>query len=145
MEENDANQTRIVDAGGAEAVVTAMRQHADVADVQEEACVALGSMLTNNARNQTRIGDAGGIEALVAAMQRHADTIRVQKWACIALATLFNVNAANETRICAAGGIEAVVAAIQRLADAGDEWAVEKLLRVEPTLHRAGVLAPREP
>ncbi len=52
---NEQTQTHTNTQGGIEAVVTAMRRHAENAKVQEEACGALCN-LADNAENTAKIG-----------------------------------------------------------------------------------------
>ena len=52
---NEQTQTHIRIQGGIEAVVTAMRRHAENAKVQEIACRALRDFAANHPENQQRI------------------------------------------------------------------------------------------
>ena len=53
---NEQSQTHTHTQGGIEAVVTAMRRHAENAKVQENACGALLSLAVNHPQNQAKIG-----------------------------------------------------------------------------------------
>ncbi len=52
---NEQSQTHTHTQGGIEAVVTAMRRHAENAKVQENACGALRNLAVNH-ENQARMG-----------------------------------------------------------------------------------------
>ena len=48
----EANQLKLAEAGGIEALVAAMTAHKTSAGVQEQACIALRNLTHNNAGNQ---------------------------------------------------------------------------------------------
>ena len=60
-----------------DAVLTAMRRHESVADVQKQACLALRNLSRNHAENQLRIGAASGGDAVLTAMRRHENVAKV--------------------------------------------------------------------
>ena len=53
---NEQSQTDTRTQGGIEAVVTAMRRHAENAKVQEEACRALWNLASKHPENTAKIG-----------------------------------------------------------------------------------------
>ncbi len=53
---NEQSQTHTHTQGGIEAVVMAMRRHAENAKVQEEACRALWNVAVKHPENTTKIG-----------------------------------------------------------------------------------------
>ena len=83
-------------AGGIGAVVEAMRQHAEHAGVQEQACFALRNLTYDNAQNRVEVARAGGIRAVLEAMRQHAGHAGVQQWACVALYNVACKNADNK-------------------------------------------------
>ncbi|XRB12395.1 hypothetical protein RI054_04g22310 [Pseudoscourfieldia marina] len=95
------------------AIIETMKLNVADADVQQEACRALGNLSAKTDENRTRIGKMGGIEAVVSAMKRHEDLAGVQEQACRALGNL-SINDENQSRIAQAGGIEAVLRAMKR-------------------------------
>mmetsp|Transcript_6996 Transcript_6996/g.13883 ORF Transcript_6996/g.13883 Transcript_6996/m.13883 type:complete len:1437 (+) Transcript_6996:205-4515(+) len=107
----EANQARIVDAGGIGAIVAGMVQHAKNATVQEWGCLALWG-LALNAANKSKVGMEGGIECIVRALKEHPTSIVVQEQGLGALRQLA-VSEDNQSRIAAAGGIPAVVSAMR--------------------------------
>jgi hypothetical protein len=81
---NAGNQVRIAEAGGIEAVLSAMKAHTTSVLAQQHACAALRSLAVN-AGNKVLIAEAGGIEAVVSAMKAHKTIGLVQQYACAAL------------------------------------------------------------
>lgn len=75
---NDENQVKIRAAGGMEAVITGMLQHADSEGVQGWGCEALLNLASND-ENQVKIGAAGGMEVATVAMQKHPSSSAVQE------------------------------------------------------------------
>ena len=73
--------------GGIQAILKAMGEHPDNAEVQEEACGALKSLAANSA-NKVKIATLGGVEAIHNAMGAHPDVDGVQEQACGALYNL---------------------------------------------------------
>ena len=62
---------RFVTASGIECILSAMKQHEEVAGVQHRACIALIA-LARRADMPARIDVAGGIECIVHAIDRHS-------------------------------------------------------------------------
>ena len=117
---NEANQARIIEAGGAEAVVAVLLLHATDRDVQavETACMALINLSMDEA-NQERVVNAGGIESLIVAMRRHEESAGLQERGCSLLGILSAHADAYIRRIAEARGVDSVVAAMRRHKDAG--------------------------
>ena len=103
---NDCNRVKIAEAGGIEAVVSAMKEHKTSVLMQERACVALRNLAVNDG-NKLKIAEAGGIEALVAGMEAHQTSVLVQEYACWALWYLAAQGSLSQ-RINAAGGVQGV-------------------------------------
>jgi phosphoribosylformylglycinamidine (FGAM) synthase-like amidotransferase family enzyme len=123
-----ANRTLIGSCNGVQAVVAAMRTHADVAAVQQMGCHALTNLSCDDA-NRTLIGSCNGVQAIVAAMRTHADVAAVQEWGCGALTNLSARHAANQTLIGSCNGVQAIVAAMRAHADVAvvQEWGCRAL------------------
>ncbi len=75
-------------------IVTAMKQHASVAAVQEHGCGALRNLAVN-AENKVTIARQGGVDVILTAMKQHASVAAVQQYGCGALGNLAG-NAENE-------------------------------------------------
>jgi len=85
-EENEvAAQTAAV--GGTDAVLQAMREHPDKADVQEAACRAIRH-LALHAQNRLQICRCHGLETIRTSMRNHLDDAGVQESGCLALGNL---------------------------------------------------------
>ena len=102
--------TAMIEAGGIDAVVSALRSHGGShAGVAEHGCWALRNLAVN-ADNQKTIAEAGGIEMILSVMKKHgASNAGVAKQGCGALWSLAANNAHNKTTIAAAGGIEIIL------------------------------------
>jgi hydroxylamine reductase (hybrid-cluster protein) len=74
-----------------EAVVTAMRRHADNAKVQEYACGALYNLTANNFENQQLIKRAGAGEAVKRAISAPGAMADTKRWGQLLLDALKNV------------------------------------------------------
>jgi hypothetical protein len=108
----------ISNEGGIEAIVHAMFMHVSNADVQEQACRALGK-LAANPENKEALAKAGGVEAIVQAMHEHVSNADVQEQACSALRDLAT-RAENKQVIRDAGGVQAIEEAMeQHVSNAG--------------------------
>ena len=98
------NQKLIAAAGGIEAAVAAMKQHASNGWVQMNGCGALQNIAYNNAETQSLIAAAGGIEAVVAAMKQHASNARVRKYGCGTLWAIASNNSDHHDAMCNISG-----------------------------------------
>ena len=78
-------------------IVTAMKQHASVADVQQHGCGALNNLALNE-ESQVTIARQGGVDVIFTAMKQHASVADVQEYGCAALGILAQ-NAENEVTI----------------------------------------------
>jgi hypothetical protein len=58
------NEVKIVQAGGIEVVISAMKEHEEHAEVQQAGCGSLTNLCLN-ADNQGKVAQAGGIEVVV--------------------------------------------------------------------------------
>ncbi len=76
---------------GIEAVVTAMRRHAENAKVQERACGALRNLAANHPENQQRIKRAGAGEAVRRAISAPGAMADTKRWGQLLLDALKNV------------------------------------------------------
>ena len=103
----------IQDATHVEAVVAAMRKHAEIAELQHEACKTLLRNNTGNEDFRAKAGNAGAVEAVVAAMQGHREHAELQRAACMMLICTNTGNADNSAKAGTAGAIDAVVVAMQ--------------------------------
>lgn len=107
-------RTHIARARGIEALVTAMKTHTQVQQVQECAVAALSNLSASSADNQSKIAERGGIVVLIKAMQEHRDQPLVQQYGATALRNLTLHNAENKKAIAQCRGIDALVTAMQR-------------------------------
>jgi hypothetical protein len=89
-----------------------MAAHRTVSNVQEQGCVALGNLASNNDANRVSIRAKHGIEAVVSAMIMHRNASKVQEYGCFALGNILCNNDANRASIAAKHGIEAIVSAM---------------------------------
>lgn len=123
-----ANQVRVTEAGGIDAlmamrspggvdgVVAAMHEHGGSAWVQEQACAALGNLVSGSPDNQARAGEASAFEEVVAAMRAHEGSAGVQEQACRAISCLVSGSPDNQARAGEAGAVAAVIAVMSRTA-----------------------------
>lgn len=98
----------VLAAGGLEALVCAMETHADDAAVQQEACEAVASLLSQSDAVVLDGSAVGCVRAVVRALQDHAAVEGVCRQGCWALGTLA-LDSNNEAEAVEAGAIEAVV------------------------------------
>ena len=107
----------VLACGGADAVVSALRQwQVGPASVLEQALHATW-ILSRGTEPPRTVAAAGGIEAVVAVMRAHGGSVPVQQQGCIVLKNLAGGCCAEENgmavAVVAAGGIAAVVAAMR--------------------------------
>lgn len=93
---------------GLEALVFAMDTHQTDPAVQQEACEAVASLLSQSDAVVLDGGAVGCVRSVVRALQRHAAVEGVCRQGCWALGTLA-LDSANEEVAVQAGGIQAVV------------------------------------
>jgi hypothetical protein len=117
--DNVERATRAGNAGAIEAVVAAMRAHADSARLQVIACMVLCAHVCPTCVlgapcevNILRARNAGALEAAVAALRRHTDR-KVQISVCSLLQILPYSSEESRTIAASAGAIEAVVEAMR--------------------------------
>lgn len=106
--------TRSANPIAVRAVVTAMREHSDRADVQQCGCVALAVAVACGIEGATSVAAAGGIEVVVIAMRAHVTHREVQRSACRVLVSLAGVSAAVRMRAIQASAIEAAAEAVRQ-------------------------------
>lgn len=123
-----ANQAAIAEAGGIEAVTSAMSRFPDDDDMQQFGCYALGSLAADSPANREAIAEAGGIDAVTGAMSRLPEDRWVQIRGCEALANMATDNPTNGAAIRAAGGAAAVAAAMDGPLEAFDwtSWGFDR-------------------
>ena len=90
-------------AGGIEAIVSAMKQHKDNANIQHHGCATIGN-LANRQTGMLRALDAQieashAIEVLVEAMRLHSDTVDVVWSSCDAFVNLAEQDASSKVRV----------------------------------------------
>ncbi|EKX50670.1 hypothetical protein GUITHDRAFT_135286 [Guillardia theta CCMP2712] len=97
-------------AGGAEAVVTAMKRFPKKRELQECACAALRSIGGDQEAGVERVRNAGGIEVAIAALRNHGKNLKVAEQA---FSLLFSLWGEGEMQTCRmfgeAGAIEAIM------------------------------------
>jgi hypothetical protein len=101
----------VLAAGGADAVVGAMRAHVGVAEVQEEGCQAVHGLAWLS-DGIAAVLAAGGAEAVVGGMQAHVGAAGVQERGCQTLGSLAR-SVEGRSKVLLAGGAEAVVGAMR--------------------------------
>eukprot|EP00041_Stephanoeca_diplocostata_P032807 m.1062294 g.1062294 ORF g.1062294 m.1062294 type:complete len:890 (-) comp24214_c0_seq1:1361-4030(-) len=106
-------RTHIAKAHGIEALVTAMKTHTHVQQVQECALAAMSNLSSSNSENQSKIAARGGIVVLIKAMQEHQSHPLVQQYGATALRNLTLHNAENKKAIALHHGIDALVTAMK--------------------------------
>lgn len=115
-EEADADpncSAAIAEQGGILAVVRAMEQHTDSANIQIAACNAF-EKLALNTETELAIGQVGGVEAILSAMAAHSSHPSVQEAAWSALWNCTCGNACDVmTGIDAQDGLAALVSCMQ--------------------------------
>jgi hypothetical protein len=112
----------VADAGGAAAIVSAMRQHPADVDVQRRGCEALRNIAvrgsTGDDELKQAVVDAGGAAAIVSAMRQHAANELVQRRGCAALRNIAAGENELKQAVVEAGGAAAIVSAMtQHAAD----------------------------
>ena len=110
----------IVDGGGVEALIAAMRSHPTVATVQRSACTVLSYLARGSPNNAGAVVAAGGVDAIAAALRVHQPAEDVQGAGCDALWHLageptWRNAGAHKDAIIAAGGRGLAQAAVLRL------------------------------
>jgi hypothetical protein len=81
-----------------------MTAHTSVTEIQEEGCLALGSLARSNDANCESIAAKHGIEAVVNAMTAHSNILGVQQSGCLALFDL-SFNESVAVRVQLEGGL----------------------------------------
>ena len=92
----------IAKQGGIDAIIKALGNHPDHAEVQRRGCGALGSLAVND-DNKVEIAKQGGIDAIIKALGNHPDHAGVQQQGSSALVSLA-VNDVNKVEIMKKGG-----------------------------------------
>merc|ERR1712224_1195380 len=82
----------------------AMREHPEVAEVQQSACGTLWCFAIKHPGNQSAIAANGGIELIAAAMKKHQGNAGVQVMVRGALRALAAEHTENQNAIAACGG-----------------------------------------
>jgi hypothetical protein len=90
-------------------VLNAMMAHNNVSKVQEQGCLALGTLASNNDENGVSIAAKHGIEAIVSAMTAHGNIAEVQECGCFL--ALFNLTC-NES-VADRIGLEGALAVLE--------------------------------
>jgi hypothetical protein len=79
---------RIAKAQGITAIISAMKKHTDVSEMQEWACGALYLLSIGEAEVKESILDAGGLSAIAAAIENHRADAGIREKGRNALARL---------------------------------------------------------
>jgi len=93
-------------------LVTLMRQHKSIVEVQEHATAALHNFAMHSPLHRALICNVGGIQVVVSNMQREPKQLRLQKISCMLLRFMSCENESHP-EIVKAGGIASVVAAMR--------------------------------
>ena len=101
----------LVEAGGIEATLSALRAHMGDEAVQAEGCRVLW-VLGRDVAHQKRITSGDGIAAVIAALRSFPQSARVQKEGCSAVWSL-SADETNRVALVAGGGIDVLVAALR--------------------------------
>mmetsp|Transcript_65616 Transcript_65616/g.181170 ORF Transcript_65616/g.181170 Transcript_65616/m.181170 type:complete len:533 (-) Transcript_65616:124-1722(-) len=112
---SDRGREAVVDAGGVEALVAAMKAHQGDTKVQEQCCGTLGNIAAGEAPEcQDTIVEAGAIKQLVEAMNRNQDSPNVQEGAMRTMANVAVGQASRKDDVIGAGALEAIVRAMDK-------------------------------
>ena len=84
---NDNNKVTIVDAGGIDMILSAMKTHSNNRNVQEYGCAALWNFAVNDENKVTNV-EVGGITTILSAMKTHSYNRNVKEYDCEALMNL---------------------------------------------------------
>jgi len=114
---NPSLQASIAASRGIDAILAAMRQHADDVQLQQLACGALSNLAAKNPNNQTTIGTSGGLQIILRTFQRHLESTTVLQSAMAAIWCLVKNNTEHQQRVLQEGGVELMISAIQRHPD----------------------------
>ena len=110
-----AGAQTVLEAGGVEAVVTAMElQAADAADaeVHRFGCTTLSSLARSDAAHKQAVVDGGGVRAVVAAMRLHTADAELHHAGVATLSSLAFSDTAHKQAVVDGGGVAAVVSAM---------------------------------
>lgn len=121
----------VLKAGGLEAVIAAMSQHARDERVQADGCEAL-RLLSEAAGGATRVLAAGGLRAALSAMMALGECAVVQQEG---LGVLRSISAREATAVINAGGLEAVL----RVMEMFRQYSWVQMWGVQALLHLAAV------
>lgn len=129
----------ILEAGGVEAVVAAMRgEWRTAAAVAEEGCAFLRNLAAGDTGCRKQLVSSGGVEAVVGAMRALPDEVELACEACLTIANLAAGDAHCAQAVLRCNGVRAVLDAIKahpaepRLAARG-AWALRNLAASEET------------
>jgi hypothetical protein len=105
--------TAIVESGGFELVVDAMRRYPESRAVQRSCCGALAGVIGCGAVTESTVQGAACIALVLAAMHRHNDSRKVHERGCEALRSMASsLGIASSTAIIDAGGVDVVLSVI---------------------------------
>jgi hypothetical protein len=122
----------VANAGGIEAVVAAMRAHADSAELQTDACTVL-DIIFRQPSGCTRGVDAGAPAALLAALTAHPRAAELHAVACVALMTLLtNAGTAATAAAINEHGLAEVL--LRMVAAADEEAAAHSAVCILPSI-----------
>jgi len=96
-----------------EVITQAMKFYTNQADIQFNACCALGNIAYHNEDYAEEINSMGGIEIILHAMTVHTNHAEVQRYACHALGNLSSNHKLRQEKIVSLGGMEVVLLSLQ--------------------------------
>jgi len=109
---DDKNRVTIVEEGGINVILSAMRTHSSNSGLQEYSCGTL-VMLAENDYNKVVIAAEGGIPMILSAMKHHFSSANLLYYGCKALSNLAVNNDQNRVTIVEAGGINVILSAMR--------------------------------
>eukprot|EP00854_Cymbomonas_tetramitiformis_P009172 gene9172-10871_t len=112
------NAAAVVEAGGIEAVISAMLKHTSNTEVQQSGCRALIN-ISDSPDRQLKVADEHGTRAVLEAMTAHPDNGRVQHFGCWALVNIA-VHPDNKELVAEDGAIAVVINSMNMHIDNAD-------------------------
>lgn len=103
----------VVELGGIEAILVAMRLHEQNDALLESACRALRNVMGTSSEHRNRIVRAGGIQTVISVMRKHRKTANVLEAACWLLWNLALCHANHQRSIVNSGGLPIVIDAMR--------------------------------
>jgi len=108
----DKYEAAVVEGGGIECIIDAMRKYSSNVVVQQNGCAALRGLATS-ADNQVLIAALGGIPCILEAMRSYPNNAVIQENGCAALKNLASEKK-NQVTIVDVGGLQCILKAMRQ-------------------------------